>query len=166
MRCPNCTTQMGNKHGTYQYKESGLDNIWLKDWPMLYCPECKLCMPVLPGSDVTTKLIASELVREKGRLDGDSIVFLRKSMALKAAELAQMLGVDRVTVSRWENNKQEIDPYFDFKLRMSAIDQILPAAKRREAKEAVGGVLQHSYTPNIAMCDVTINVPAQEAAFA
>lgn len=166
MLCPNCTAQMGKKNGAYQYKECGLDNIWLKDWPTLVCPECKISMPLLPNSDLIVPMITSVLIRERGRLDGDSIVFLRKAMGLKATALAQILGVDRVSVSRWENNKQEIDGFLDIKLRMTAIDQILPMPERQEARDAVSLVLQHTYTHTVSMGELTIDVPCNESMYA
>lgn len=168
MRCPTCTTQMGKKTGAHQYKECGLDNVWLKDWPMFTCPSCKLDLPLLPNPDIIGPMITSVLVREKARLDGDSIVFLRKSMGLKATELAQVLGVNRVSVSRWENDDQEIDPFYDIKLRLEAIDRILPKHERREAREAVGFVHQCTYTHDLAMGDspITVPVPCEEAALA
>jgi DNA-binding transcriptional regulator YiaG len=39
-------------------------------------------------------------------LTGGEIRFLRKNLALKINEFAQMLGMDRVTVSRWENGHE------------------------------------------------------------
>jgi transcriptional regulator with XRE-family HTH domain len=35
------------------------------------------------------------------------IKFLRKNLSFKIAEFAKMLGVDRVSVSRWENGHEE-----------------------------------------------------------
>ncbi len=169
MRCPTCATEMGKKHAAYQYKESGLENIWLEDCLMYLCPTCNITMPMLPSSDLTTKAITLGLVRQKGRLDGDSIVFLRKSMGLKAAELADVLGVDRVTVSRWENNKQEIEAFYDFRLRMAAIDRILPVQNRKDALLTVARILQNSYIHAEAISNSKICVPAAndlELAFA
>jgi DNA-binding XRE family transcriptional regulator len=150
---------MGKSTGRYQYRECGLDNVWLEDWDMLVCPNCNTKMPVLPDADQIAELITAVLVREKGRLDGDSIVFLRKSMGLKATDLAQVLGVDRVSISRWENEKVVIDPWLDFKLRMEAIDRILPVSEQREAREEVTIMFYRSYTPAVPMRDLTINVP-------
>ena len=144
MDCPKCKYQMGKKHDRYQYRESGLDNVWLENWPMFVCPKCKTKLPLLPDPEETAKTITRELVLEKGRLDGDSIVFLRKTMGLTAGALATMLGVDRVTVSRWENNKQQIEGLYDFRLRLQAIDQILPLRLRPELRATVGLILQHT----------------------
>ena len=41
-------------------------------------------------------------------MTGEEIRFLRKEMRLKANELAALLGVHKVTVSRWENNEEAI----------------------------------------------------------
>lgn len=49
------------------------------------------------------KLIAESILLKPANLDGAEIRFLRKNLHLKINEFAQLLGVDRVTVSRWEN---------------------------------------------------------------
>ena len=93
------------------------------------------------------RAITRELVLSHGRLSGDEMVYLRKAMGLKAAELAETLTVNRVTLSRWENDYQAIDAFADFKLRMEAIDRILPSAERRTVREKVSLVLQRGYKP-------------------
>jgi DNA-binding transcriptional regulator YiaG len=93
---------MGKTIGKYQYRESGLDTVWLDNWDMYSCPKCHLRMPILPGREVMKQAITRELVQSHGRLSGDEIVYLRKAMSLKASDLAETLGVNRVTVSRWE----------------------------------------------------------------
>jgi putative zinc finger/helix-turn-helix YgiT family protein len=165
MRCPNCKTQeMGRDRGEYQYRESGLNNVWLVDWPMYICPQCGLMLAIFPNLEFLTRYIAKELVRGRGRLNGNPVRFLRKAMGLRTAELAEIIGVDRVTVSRWENDKVVIDPYKDFKLRMAAVDRILTPHERRSAREGVGLMFQHTYDPDTSVSDVSIRVPANPVA--
>lgn len=164
MQCPKCKHEMGKKHGRYQYRESGLDNVWLEDWPMFVCPNCKTKLPLLPDPEETAKTITRDLVLEKGRLDGDSIVFLRKAMGLTAEALAAMLGVERGTVSRWENNKQKIEGLYDFRLRLQAIDQILPKRVRAELRANVSLILQHTYSHETPVGELTIQVPSGDTA--
>ena len=147
MRCPSCRTdEMALTRGRYQYRESGLDNVWLVDWPIYVCSKCNVRMPTLPEVESLKMHITRHLVRELTPLEGDEIVYLRKAMGLKVAELADALRVSRVTISRWENNKTDIDPYYDFKLRMEAIDRILPD-ERRTMREEVSSLLQRNYRP-------------------
>src|SRR5436305_1928764 len=124
MRCPKCKSEMEMKHGRYQYRESGLRNVWLNHWPMFVCRKCKTKLPLIIDPDRTAKEITRALLCKRERLDGDSIVFLRKAMRLTTESLAQLLSVDRLTVDRWENNKRDIEGFYDFKLRLEAIDRI------------------------------------------
>lgn len=53
------------------------------------------------------RLIAESILLKPTSLNGAEIRFLRKNLYLKINEFAQLLGVDRVTVSRWENEHEK-----------------------------------------------------------
>lgn len=44
-----------------------------------------------------------------GAADGDTLKWLRKTAGLRAADLADLLGVTAKTVSRWETGETPID---------------------------------------------------------
>jgi len=159
MRCPKCKSEMEKVVGSYQYRESGLDNVKLEQWPMLTCSACQIRLPLVPDPHGMAQLITGALVRQRARLNGDFIVFIRKAMGQTATGLANILGVARGSVSRWENEKAEIDPYYDFKLRMEAIDQVLPVEERRTAREEVAQIFQRQYRPDLSVSDERITVP-------
>lgn len=162
MLCPKCRSEMRETIGRYQYRESGLDNVFLQDWPMFVCGGCELQLPRLPNAESIASLITPYIVRQAGRLDGDTILFLRKAMALTSVEFAAMLGVERVTVSRWENNKTKIDGLVDLRLRLEAIDKLLPPTARRTLVEALVPMFQHQYTGDIMISQKEIVVPKTE----
>jgi DNA-binding transcriptional regulator YiaG len=162
MFCPKCKVAMGSTRFDYQYRECGLDNVWLKNWEAYICPECNLRLPVLHDARQMVVIIAHAIVTQEARLDGEAVLFLRKALQLKAEELAHILGVHRVEVSRWENNKAVIDPYQDFKLRLEVVDRVIPPSKRRSSREAVTLILQRAYNRNVSATAQPINVP-QEA---
>lgn len=162
MFCPKCSSQMRKTTGRYQYRECGLDNVWLENWPVFVCGECNLQLPLLPNADDAARLVTQSLVRKAGRLDGDSILFLRKAMGLKATELAHILRKDRVTISRWENNANPIDGLCDLKLRLEAIDRLVPPAVRRALVEELVPLFQHEYTSDITISSEEIVVPKPE----
>lgn len=162
MRCPTCKEQMGKAIGRHQYRECGLDTIWIENCDLYSCPNGHPQIPILPNVDVIKQGITRELVLGHGRLSGDEIVYLRKAMGLKAGEMAETLGVNRVTQSRWENDVQPIDAFADFKLRMEAIDRIIPTAERRTLREKVSLVLQRGYKPEQTVGNVSVTVAATE----
>ena len=53
-------------------------------------------------------LVARELV-QSGASSGEALRFMRRARELRAADLADVLGVTPETVSRWENGKHPID---------------------------------------------------------
>ena len=160
MRCPNCKEEMGKRIGTYQYRECGLDTVWLEDCDLLVCPKCNLRMPVLPGAAIVKEAITRTLVLSHERSSGEVIVYLRKAMGLKAYDLAEILRVNRVTLSRWENDFKPIDGFAEFQLRMEAVDKILPAAERDAMRAKVSLVLQHGYKPEQVIEKITVSVAA------
>ena len=162
MFCPKCRSQMRMTTGRYQYRECGLDNVFLDNWPIFVCGACDLKLPKLPNAEEMTSHITRHLVCQPGKLDGDTILFLRKAMAMPSIAFAAMLRVERITVSRWENNKAKIDGLSDLRLRLAAIDNLLPPTARRDLVEEIVPVFQHQYTGDIMISQNEIVVPSEE----
>jgi len=132
MNCHRCNLEMVTTQERYRYLESGLTNIFINQCVTHSCPKCNIRMAVLPDSETAAREIARTLVLQKRRLDGQTVLFLRKAMRLKAAELAGILRVDRVSVSRWENNQVAIDAINDFRLRLTAVDRVIGSSGQKE----------------------------------
>ena len=107
MVCPECGKKMKKTTGNYRYKESGMDNVMLLDIPLYIC-NCGEKMPAIPRILNLHSLIAEEIIKNPKPLTGNEIRFLRKEMGLKANDFAAKLGVNKVTVSRWENDAELI----------------------------------------------------------
>jgi len=101
----------------YQYTESGLSNVVLKNITVYKCP-CGDEMAEIPAIERIHQKIAEYLFRKPALLSGEEIRFLRKEMGLKAVELANLLGVSKVTVSRWENSAKPIGILSDRLIRL------------------------------------------------
>jgi DNA-binding transcriptional regulator YiaG len=132
MNCHRCNAQMVTAEERYRYIESGLTNIFINRCVTHSCPKCNIRMAVLPDSETAAREIVRTLVLQKRRLDGQAVLFLRKAMRLKAAELAGILRVDRVSVSRWENNQVAIDAINDFRLRLTAVDRVIGCSGQKQ----------------------------------
>ena len=117
MLCPKCEINMVKTKIDYRYIESGLQNVILKGISAYKCPNCKEVNPIILRIKEVHKLIAQELIKKNSLLMGKELVFLRKEMKIKAKDLAQMLGVTKVTVSRWENEKEQLSPTCDRLIR-------------------------------------------------
>lgn len=110
--------EMACQRENYQYKESGLDNVFLENVECCRCLSCGeenihvLSMPNLH------RLIGLRLIQKRSLLNGKEIRFLRKNMGLKANETAEIMGVDNATISRWESNTQRMSKPNDRFLRL------------------------------------------------
>jgi putative transcriptional regulator len=107
--CPNCGgTHMTPRRAHHHFVESGLDNVHLVNVPIVACAACGEEIISIPQPTQLMKCIAEEGVLLKpAPLSGPEIRFLRKNLMLKVVEFARLLGVDRVTVSRWENGHEK-----------------------------------------------------------
>jgi putative zinc finger/helix-turn-helix YgiT family protein len=108
---------MQTKIRDYEYVESGLKNVVLKNITVHECKACGEVLPEIRNIKQVHKWIADYLIRKQGPLMGEEFRFLRKAMGMSAKELAQRLGVNPVTVSRWETNEANIGPQSDRLLR-------------------------------------------------
>jgi len=92
----------------YQYKESGLDNVFLvgNGWSIVSSPSG----PQLKIKDIEDlhQAIGNILVEKKKNLNGKELRFLRQEMLLSQANLAKLLEVTEQTVHRWETGKADI----------------------------------------------------------
>ncbi|MBZ0157938.1 MAG: helix-turn-helix domain-containing protein [Alphaproteobacteria bacterium] len=123
MKCPMCGETMKTVNGTYKYVESGLNNIILTGVPLHKC-SCGEAMPEIRNIEGLHRVIANALVKKKTPLSGREVRFIRKEMRCSAKELALMLGVSPVTVSRWENETEKIGMVSDKLIRMIYIQTV------------------------------------------
>lgn len=108
MRCPQCGAAMRHrKNQEYRYRESGLDDVVLFV-PVHACPKCKETLPEIHNVKSLHAAIADDLFRKPTPLTGLEVRFLRKEMGMKAKGFALLLGVDPVTVSRWETCAEQV----------------------------------------------------------
>ena len=107
MNCDLCQGQILTKtNQLYQYKESGLDNIYLIGLTVEECQQCGDISAWIPKLNKLHRAIARAIVMKPSPLSGEEIRFLRTERELKAKDFAALLSIDPVTLSRWENNQQ------------------------------------------------------------
>ncbi|MFP4349463.1 MAG: type II TA system antitoxin MqsA family protein [Desulfococcaceae bacterium] len=115
--------EMACRKEKHQYTESGLDNIYLDNVEYCRCPTCGEESVHIPSMANLHRLIGFCLIQKRSLLSGKEIRFLRKNLGLKANEIADIMGVDIATVSRWESGKQPMSKPNDrfFRLVYSGI---------------------------------------------
>lgn len=108
IKCSNCGSDARSTRGDYQFTESGLPDLLLPDIELLKCSRCANVDPVLNGVEEIMHLAALAVLRKPYRLDGAELRFLRKHVDLTQEAFAKLLGVDKTTLSKWENNDDPI----------------------------------------------------------
>lgn len=118
MLCLNCDAEMKCEERTHHYKECGLDNIFLEGIEVLTCEKCGEEEVGIPCISDLHRFIGKSLVLQKQPLSGKEVRFLRKHAGLAAKRFAEIIAVDKSTLSRWENENQPISPPNDRLIRM------------------------------------------------
>lgn len=119
-KCPTC----GDEHFVFEkahhhFLESGLDNVHLTNVDIGTCGNCGEKIVSIPRSTELMRLIGESILLKPTNLNGAEIRFLRKNLHLKINEFSQLLGVDRVTVSRWENEHEKPSRAVDRLVRLT-----------------------------------------------
>ena len=106
-RCFNCksTELVAAKH---EDRLEVAGHKFTRSIPTLRCSRCG--EETMKGADIEAfeLEVAAELARH-GELPADAFRFMRRTLGMKAADLADLLDVTAETVSRWENEKQAIE---------------------------------------------------------
>jgi len=94
----------------YQHEIVGLPGVVLVDTvEERYCVKCgavaSVLFPNLPGMIAA---IALARVKHRQKLTGREVRFMREALGWSSTELAEKLGLDAATMSRWENDRQRI----------------------------------------------------------
>ncbi len=94
-------------HSFYQYKECGLDNIYLANGYKIIKTDRGEAVSI-HDLDGLHRAIGMHLVSLKKDLSGDELRFLRHEMLMSQNILASLLGVSEQAIRRWENGKTNI----------------------------------------------------------
>ena len=130
MKCALCGGKLTHRVGTHHYIECGLDAIYLKGIDISDCKQCNESFVSLPKVSQLHTLIGTILSQKKTLLNGFEIRFLRKNLGLSAKKFSKYLSVSNATLSRWENDKQEITTPHDRLIRLIYVSiKRLPADK-------------------------------------
>lgn len=116
---PEHISPLGERRGDYHFTESGLSDVWFRNWPLIDV-EGELC-PQLPDPDWLSDLLVRHITYKIEPLNGDEILFARKRLGLRGAALAERLGVARAEVSRWESDRAMMPLGLQAKLRLMLV---------------------------------------------
>jgi len=119
--CSNCGGAAKSRIGNYRFVESGLKNVLLLGIELIRCPRCKNVDPVIPFVNRLMQVLAAAVAGKPCKLTGDEVRYLRKYLKMTGEDFAAVLGTDKTTVSKWENNEQELGERADRLIRAVAL---------------------------------------------
>jgi len=98
-----------NGEGMYQYKDVGLDYVWLRNG-FDYRDTARGRMVKIHDRDGLHAAIARWIVNNPIRLRGQEVRFLRSMLGISQDALGKLVRQSRPTIARWEANPQKAIP--------------------------------------------------------
>lgn len=122
-------TRVSTRRTPYHFVGCGLPDVYLVGVKYHVCTTCGNQAAELPALSNLLDRIAAAVTESSRPLSGRQIKFLRKYLWKSAQNFADLIGVSREQVSRWENNRNRPEPSTDKLIRMLARHGELVVAK-------------------------------------
>lgn len=121
MQCPSCDSKKSMKSEVivHKFKESGLDNIILNGAKQYRCSQCGEVLFDFGDVNQLNRLIANTILRKKELLTGQEIRFLRTHIGYSSEMFARILGLDKTSLSRIENNRSKVSAQVNMAVRFA-----------------------------------------------
>jgi putative zinc finger/helix-turn-helix YgiT family protein len=124
MECTQCGAAMKTRRENYHYTACGLPSVTLGRVTVSRCPACGNTDLRIPAIEKVHPVIASALIRKRGRLAPAEIRFLRTMLGWSGVDLSKRMGTTPETISRWEHGSAPIGPAADRLLRLLVAKQV------------------------------------------
>lgn len=122
MKCDDCGSSMKvDRKAVRRYVTGGLPHVELHGVEVRQCEACGNEELAIPRIGQLHRLLANTFVRQARMLAPIEIRFLRKHVGLSTGDFAEIMGVSRETVSRWETGANAMGATADRLLRLVVI---------------------------------------------
>jgi putative transcriptional regulator len=122
MRCDDCGTPVTTeRNAVRRYDIGGLPHVELHGVEVATCASCGKEGIAIPRLGQLHRVLAESFITQRRMLAPVEIRFLRKHIGLSASDFAQMMGVARETVSRWETGANAMGAVADRLLRLLVV---------------------------------------------
>jgi YgiT-type zinc finger domain-containing protein len=119
--CSNCGATTPVVRGDYDFHESGLDYVVLNNIEMVSCESCGNIDPIIRNPKRLMEQLLIGVASSPFRLEGQDVRFIRKQLKLTQEAFGRLLHADKTTVSKWENDADQIGEQSDLLIRSVAI---------------------------------------------
>lgn len=135
MNCSKCGAGLkestSSTENPYQFKWSGLSNVFLSGIALRTCPEGHGTVPVIPRMAGLLDLLAHILLEKPEGLVGEELRYLRKHIGLSGVDFAPRIQIDASTLSRIENDQQPMGKSTDM-LARAVVAAAMEHERRKE----------------------------------
>ncbi|MGH9467267.1 MAG: helix-turn-helix domain-containing protein [Terriglobales bacterium] len=138
MKCSTCGAEARIEKGDFDMAELGVPNVVLRGLEILVCKSCGSRDPMVPRLADLMRTIAAAFLAKPAKLAGTEVKFLRTRAELTQAQFAELLHVDRTTVTKWETGEWPLPASSDVAIR--SVIRLLDDTLRASA-EVVRGEL-------------------------
>ncbi|MGH9639209.1 MAG: hypothetical protein ACRD3Y_04055 [Bryobacteraceae bacterium] len=106
-KCGSCGKRSKVRKGNFRYDEIGAP-ILLKNLQISECTACGMREPILRDKKRLMDAIAFAVAGQPWKLRGSDVRFLRKYLGMTGLAFGKLVQVEPETLSRWENDQQDI----------------------------------------------------------
>ena len=139
--CSECGEPMREVLACVPYPECGLDDVTLHQVPVRECVNQHRDVQI-PAIDELHEVLAEILVSQPSPLKGQDVRFLRKHLGYTARLFSAIIGLNYVTLSKFENERKRIPRKVDALVRLFCA-QALSERTRQPLPRPIIPVLKH-----------------------
>ena len=107
----------------YHYTECGLDNVFIQG-AVRFGDHAGEEAVTIPAIGNLHRVIAEGIVMHPAKMTGQELRFMRSEMGLTQAQLAAILKVTLLTVSRWERNETPVNDAAEMLVRLHSVEKL------------------------------------------
>jgi putative zinc finger/helix-turn-helix YgiT family protein len=133
-QCSECGAAATVVRGDYNFRESGLDYVYLHNIELIACDSCGNQDPIIRESKKLMRNLLIAVASKPEPLEGQDVRFIRKQLGMTQDAFSRLVGTDKTTISKWENNADPIGDQSDLLIRSVAVtlcDEISKATSRK-----------------------------------
>lgn len=107
----------------YHYTECGLDNVFIEG-ALEFGDDADEESVMVPAVGQLHRVIAEGIVTHPAKMAGQELRFLRTELGLTQAQLAEIVKVTLLTVSRWERNETPVNDAAEMLVRLHSVEKL------------------------------------------
>ncbi len=121
-KCSACGKKVKVRRGNYRYDQIGVP-VLLKKVQIADCAACGTREPILRDKKCLMDAVAFAVASQPWKLRGSDVRYLRKHLGMTGLAFGKLVQVKPETLSRWENDQQDIGKNSDRLIRFVVLSK-------------------------------------------